>query len=71
MIPRHSFCFFTVATMASFMFKFYLFWDFMFRANFSEIYAVKARVWASKRLNQIKIDQTRPKIKEFKPNQSA
>ncbi len=51
MIPRHSFCFFTVATMASFMFKFYLFWDFMFRANFSEIYAVKARVWASKRLN--------------------
>ena len=47
----HSFCFFTVATMASFMFKFCLFWDFMFRANFSEIYAVKARVWASKRLN--------------------
>lgn len=37
--------------MASFMFKFYLFWDFMFRANFSEIYAVKVRVWASKRLN--------------------
>lgn len=44
MIPRHSFCFFAVATMASFMFKFYLFWDFMFRANFSEIYAVKVRV---------------------------
>lgn len=44
MIPRHSFCFFAVATMASFMFKFCLFWDFMFRANFSEIYAVKVRV---------------------------
>ena len=47
----HSFCFFAVASIASFMFKFYLFWDFMFRANFSEIYAVRVRVWASKQLN--------------------
>ena len=42
----HSFCFFAVATMASFMFKFCLFWDFTFEANFSEIYVVKVRVWA-------------------------
>ncbi len=43
---RHSFCFFAVASIASFMFKFCLFWDFTFEANFSEIYAVKVRVWA-------------------------
>ena len=42
----HSFCFFAVATMASFMFKFCLFWDFTFEANVSEIYVVKVRVWA-------------------------
>ena len=48
---RRSFCFFTVASIASFMFKFCLFWDFTFEANFSEIYAVKVRVWASKQLN--------------------
>ena len=37
--------------MASFMFKFCLFWDFTFRANFSEIYAVRVQVWASKQIN--------------------
>ena len=42
---RHSFCFFAVAYIASFMFKFCLFWDFTFEANFSEIYAVKVQVW--------------------------
>ena len=53
----HSFCFFAVATMASFMFKFCLYLKFTQRtacisfslaleANFSEIYAVKVRVWA-------------------------
>ena len=59
---RHSFCFFAVAYIASFMFKFCLYLKFTQRtacisfslaleANFSEIYAVKVRVWASKQLN--------------------
>ena len=43
----HSFCFFAVASIASFMFKFYLFLGFTFRANFSKIYVVKVRVWGA------------------------
>ena len=42
----------------------------MFRANFSEIYAVKARIWASKRLNLNK-NQLNLAENKFKPNQSA
>ena len=48
---RHSFCFFTVASIASFMFKFCLFLGFYVWREFGEIYAVKVRVWASKQLN--------------------
>ena len=64
----HSFCFFLVASIASFMFKFCLFRILRFRANFSEIYAAKARVWASKRLNLNK-NQLNSAENKFKPNQ--
>ena len=58
----HSFCFFAVASIASFMFKFCLYliiyaaeglYFFFARgqANFSEIYVVKVRVLASKQIN--------------------